>query len=76
MTMQHSSVASAASYQIRFASLRTSTPALTFRCDARGNVELDALDEKARLDYLFARALVGRNFARPAIVRAHADMLS
>ena len=49
--------------------IRPASQDFAFCCDDRGNVELDALGDKARLDYLFARALVGRNFARPAIVR-------
>jgi len=32
-------------------------------------VELDALSERARSNYLYARAVVGREFATPAVVR-------
>lgn len=60
---------SGARYQVRFEPLRGLARPLAFLCDVRGHVELDALGERARLDYLFARALVGREFARPAIVR-------
>ena len=68
--MQAPVAASTASYQIRFEALEGSAArGLAFRCDARGNVELDALNDRARVDYLFARALIGRKFARPAIVR-------
>jgi hypothetical protein len=63
---------SAACYQIRFEPLQTAARALTFRCDVHGHVELDALGETARIEYLFARALVGRDFARPSIVRIDA----
>jgi hypothetical protein len=72
--MKHPAATPAASYQVRFKTLETEAFGdFAFRCDARGNVELDALGHKARMNYLLARALVGRNFARPAVVRvAHA----
>ena len=47
-------------YEIRFQSLYNEGRALTFPCDAQGHVEMDALSEKARLNYLYARAVVGR----------------
>jgi hypothetical protein len=59
---------SAACYQIRFEPLRAAMRARVFSCDAHGRVEIDALGESARIDYLFARALVGREFATPALV--------
>jgi len=67
--MKHSAAATTACYQIRFKALRPASQDVAFRCDDRGNVDLDSLCEKARIDYLFARALIGRNFARPAMVR-------
>jgi hypothetical protein len=36
-------------------------------CDAAGHVDLDALDERVRNDYFFARALLGREFALPRV---------
>jgi len=57
-------------YELRFEPLRRPARPLAFRCNAQGAVELDGLDERARADYLFARTLVGRDFARPAIVAA------
>ena len=49
--------------------LRAAAQPLVFHCEAHGRVELDALGGRARVDYLYARALVGRDFAQPAIVR-------
>jgi hypothetical protein len=57
-------------YEIRFQSLYNEGRALTFPCDAQGHVEMDALSEKARLNYLYARAVVGREYAAPAVREA------
>ena len=43
-----------------------------FRCDAAGRIELDAISDRDRDEYLFARALVGHAFARPAVRAAGA----
>jgi hypothetical protein len=42
----------------------------TFPCDSAGRVDLDALSDTARLDYLYARRVIGRVFRVPA-VRPH-----
>jgi hypothetical protein len=64
---------SAAAFQLRFASLFHPGRALSFPCDERGRVELDALGERARSNYFYARAVVGREFATPQVVRQIAD---
>ena len=56
------------SYEIRFESLYQVGKALAFPCDAAGHVELDRLSDRARTNYLYARAVVGREFATPAVV--------
>ncbi len=58
------------SYEIRFQSLFNKGRALCFPCDERGNVEMDALSERARQNYLFARAVVGSEFAYPTVLRS------
>jgi hypothetical protein len=35
--------------------------------DAAGHVDMDALTERARHNYLYARTVVGREFATPAV---------
>lgn len=60
---------SAADYELRFESLFQAGRALAFPCDAHGGVSLDALSEKARQNYLFARAVVGRDYASPIVLR-------
>ncbi|MBI5716768.1 MAG: hypothetical protein HZC37_03680 [Burkholderiales bacterium] len=53
---------------MRFDSLFDAGRAFAFPCDGAGRVDLDALSERARCNYFFARAGVGRHFAHPAVV--------
>lgn len=57
-----------AEYQLRFRSLFNEGRALAFPCDAAGHVDMDALSERARDNYLYARTVIGREFATPAVV--------
>lgn len=57
--------------QLRFESLFDPGRGLAFPCDAAGHVELDALSDAARCNYLYARAVVGREFALPVVVPTH-----
>lgn len=61
-------ITSGTGFEIRFQSLFNEGRALTFPCDAEGHVEMDALSDRARNNYLYARAVVGREFAAPAIL--------
>ena len=63
----HSQIASAGSYEIRFQSLFNEGRALSFPCDAEGHVVLDSLTDRARDNYLYARAVVGREYAFPCV---------
>lgn len=56
-------------YELRFDSLFQAGRGLAFPCDAQGGVRMDALSEAARRNYLFARAVVGRDFASPVVQR-------
>lgn len=62
-----SSISRSSLYEIRFRSLFNEGRGLVFPCDAKGRVNLDGLSDKARNNYLYARALVGREFATPAV---------
>ena len=55
-------------FELHYQSLFHPGRGLVFPCDARGEVELDALTEKARRNYFYARAVVGREYAMPAVV--------
>jgi hypothetical protein len=57
-------------FLIRFASLFQQGRAMVFPCDDKGRVELDELSERARCNYLFARAMVGREYAVPCVCQA------
>ena len=55
-------------FELRFESLFNPGRGLAFPCDERGRVELDTLTERARSNYLYARAVVGREYATPAVI--------
>lgn len=57
-----------APYEARFCSLFDEGRELAFPCDAQGKVNLDGLSDRARNNYFYARALIGREFARPVVV--------
>jgi hypothetical protein len=54
-------------FEVRFASLFKEGRAMAFPCDASGHVELDALPSRARQNYLFARAMIGREYSFPRV---------
>jgi hypothetical protein len=53
--------------ELRFAHRHDERESLAFPCDAAGRVNMDALDERRRNEYLFARALRGRDYAFPVM---------
>jgi hypothetical protein len=57
-----------ARFELRFQSLFDDGRGLAFPCDAAGRVDLDALSERARNNYLGARALIGREFSMPRLL--------
>lgn len=57
-------------YRLCFRSLFDSGRGYAFPCDAEGHVNLDGMTERARNNYFFARAMVGRELATPAVERA------
>ena len=65
MTNSPSTVAQV--FEVRFDSLFAQRRGFAFPCDARGGVDLDALSERSRLNYFFARAMVGRDYSRPSV---------
>lgn len=54
-------------YEMRFRSLFHEGRALSFPCDAQGHVPLDALSERARNNYLYARTVIGREYGMPEV---------
>lgn len=55
-------------FELRFESLFNPGRGLVFPCDERGQVELDLLSERSRQNYFYARAVVGREYATPAVI--------
>ncbi|MGE0331723.1 MAG: hypothetical protein AB7P37_13625 [Ramlibacter sp.] len=54
-------------FQLHFRCLSPSGADFAFPCDCQGRVDMDGLSERVRNDYLFARAMVGRDLAAPAV---------
>jgi len=52
-------------YELRFIDLFRAGHGYVFPCDAQGRVDIDNLAAKARLNYLYARAMVGRELSSP-----------
>jgi hypothetical protein len=59
-----------ANYELRFQSLQDAGRAYVFPCDAAGHVDMDALTDTARENYLFARIAVGHDVPTPAVIVA------
>ena len=53
-----------------FRSLFNSGRGFAFPCDGSGRVDLDDLSERARNNYFYARAMVGRELTVPAVEAA------
>jgi hypothetical protein len=54
-------------FELRFQSLFDSGRGYAFPCDPQGEVDLDRLSDRARTNYLYARAMVGKELAVPAV---------
>lgn len=50
-----------------FRSLFRAGRGFAFPCDLRGNVDMDALSERARNNYFYARAMIGRELTYPSV---------
>ena len=59
----HHSAAAKSHVELRFLPRFTGQRRLVFACDRAGHVEIDKLSEHERIDYLFARALRGRDYS-------------
>jgi hypothetical protein len=58
---------SSSQFQLCFRSLFDSGRGYAFPCDGQGQVDLDRMSERARNNYFYARAMVGRELACPAV---------
>lgn len=57
----------ASRFELWFRSLFNQGRGFAFACDAEGRVSMDELSERGRRNYLFARAMIGREFATPSV---------
>ena len=62
MTCQHKG-----HYELRFRSLCNARRAFAFPCDEAGRVDIDALSDRVRNNYFYARAVVGRELSMPDV---------
>jgi len=65
MTLSYTLHEACPRFELRFLDLFHTGRGYAFPCDCEGHVEIDSLGEKARLNYLYARAMVGREFSTP-----------
>jgi hypothetical protein len=56
-------------YELRYDDLFVAGRGYAFPCDADGRVDLDALSERARINYQYARAVVGRHTSMPSVLQ-------
>ena len=54
-------------FELHYQSLTDSNCAFVFPCDLKGLVDMDRLSDRTRNNYLYARAMVGRELALPAV---------
>lgn len=57
----------ATQYELCFHSLTQADRAFAFPCDEGGHVDIDSLGTHARLNYFYARTVIGREFSLPAV---------
>jgi hypothetical protein len=71
MNTMHETTARALRFELHFRSLFHEGRGYTFPCDAGGHVDLDAMSDRLRTNYLFVRTLIGRDFSAPALRTVH-----
>jgi hypothetical protein len=54
-------------FELRFQSLFDAGRGYAFPCDAAGHVDMDAMGERTRNSYLYARTVIGREFCMPKV---------
>jgi hypothetical protein len=57
-----------ARYELRFAGLFDRGRGYAFPCDQQGQVDMTAMTEHTRANYLFARAMVGNALCAPIVL--------
>jgi hypothetical protein len=68
MATMHTADPDRTGFELRFRSIYNEGRGLAFPCDAEGHVVIDSLSTKGRLNYLYARTLIGREFQLPVVL--------
>ena len=55
-------------YELRFNGLFNRGRGFAFPCDAMGHVDIDLLTDRGRLNYFYARTVVGVEFSPPIVL--------
>jgi hypothetical protein len=66
---QTAAIPDAPEFEVHFRALFRQGFELVFPCDIDGHVDLDALSDRAKKNYLFARATVGHEYSMPELRR-------
>jgi len=67
MNLTHPACAAADTHELRFKPLFDEGRSYAFPCDAQGRVDMDSLSRMALQNYLYARAVVGRELFLPQV---------
>ena len=57
-----------ARYELRFTSLFNRGRGFAFPCDAMGHVDIDELTDRGRVNYFYARTVVGAELSAPIVL--------
>ena len=68
MNESSTSAACEARYELRFSGLFNRGRGYAFPCNAAGRVDIDQLSDRARNNYIYARAVVGNELSDPIVV--------
>ena len=60
-------VQSHCTHLLRFKPLHHAGSGVAFPCNGAGQVPLDELSDRVRTEYLYARAVMGREYGRPLV---------
>ena len=71
MGTRRSSSSGPGRFELRYRSLSPHRCSYAFPCDENGAVDVRALSDAARANYLYARAMVGRDLLHPQVSILH-----
>lgn len=67
MSTLHPHPTESAHFELLFQSLFDGGRGYAFPCDADGHVDMDGLSDRLRLNFLYVKKLIGRDFSTPAV---------